>query len=95
MVSPDGGLPKCGICPTMAAAMRDGPISSGGAGMSALFHLQGTSRTAMIVEHCHKKSTTGQFLQICIEDLVMEVGMYNPLWNKKIEIYSSMSVTTH
>ena len=33
-----------------------------------LFHFQGTSRTPMIVKHCHKQSTTGKFLSLCIED---------------------------
>ena len=72
----------------MATAIRDGPVSSGGAGMMALFHMQGTSRTAMLVEHCHKQSTTGQFLQMCIEDLVREVGLYQPLWKNKFDTYS-------
>ena len=74
-----GGLPKCGICPKMATDIRDGPTTSGGAGMLSSFHYQGTICTAMIVEHCHKNSTTGNFLLICIEDLVVEVEMYNSL----------------
>lgn len=56
--------------------------------MMALFHLQGTFRTDMMVEHCHKQSTTGQFLQMCIEDLVMEFGLYHLLCNNKFETYS-------
>ena len=40
----------------MARKIRDGPVTSGGGGMLALFHYQGASRTAMIVEQCHKKN---------------------------------------
>ena len=50
-----GGLPKCEISTNRARKNRDGPVTSGGGGMLALFHYQGTSRTAMIVEQCHKK----------------------------------------
>ena len=57
-----GGLPKCGISACMATAIRDGPPSSGGGGMLSIFHFQGTSRTAMIVENCYKQYTTGKFI---------------------------------
>ena len=56
--------------------------------MIALFHLQGTSCTKMIVKHCHKNSTTGNFLQVYIEDLGMEVGMYNSLWKITLTFFS-------
>ena len=67
------GPPKYGICHTMTSTIRDGPVSSGGTGISTLFYLQGASRTAKIVI----KVYNWIFLQICIEDLVTEVGMYN------------------
>ena len=50
------GLPKCDISTSMATEIRDGPVLSDGGGMLALFHYQGTSRTAMIVEQYHTKN---------------------------------------
>ena len=70
------GLPKCGISTNMARKVRDGPVTNGGGGMLVMFHYQGTSRTAMIVEQWHTKTTAGEFLEICIEYLGMEIGWY-------------------
>ena len=81
-------LPKCGISTSISTSIRDGPVLSDGGGMLAMFHYQGTSRTAMIVEQCHKNTTAGKFLQICIEDLVMEIGWYGSLWKHTFNRFS-------
>ena len=73
-------LPKSGITSKIAADIRDGPSINGGGGVLSLFHFQGTSRTSMIVEQVSRGTPTGKFLLTCIEDLVLESGLYGSLW---------------
>ena len=60
--------------------MRDDPITSGDAGVLPLFNYQGASRTVMVVEHVYRTTLTGLFLLRCIEELVLESGLYGTLW---------------
>ena len=80
-------LGKAGMASNMQGGIRDGPILDGGAGALSLFHYQGTSRVALLLDHCVRDTPTGKQLQICIEDLVMEIGMYGPLWNQRFNTY--------
>ena len=48
----------------------------------------GTARTSMIVHHCWEYTPTGELLQLAIEDLVVEIGLYRPLWKQPFEKYS-------
>jgi len=73
-------LPKAGITSNIAADIRDGPSLSGGSGLLSLFHYSGTSRTSMIVEQVARRTPTGMFLLTCIEDLVLDSGLYGSLW---------------
>ena len=81
-------LPKAGIAYNLAEAIRDGPISCGGAGITSLYHYQGTVRTALLVEQTFRGTTTGKLLSTCIEDLVLETGLYGRLWNMPFETVS-------
>ena len=74
-------LPKAGISAHISKCIRDGPIGSGGSGVLSLYNYQGTSRTSMLVEQVNKKTPTGLFLLTCIEDLVLDAGLYGPLWD--------------
>ena len=78
-------LPKSGIAVNMTTEARDGPIPSGGAGVIFLFHYHGTSRTTMMVDQCNRQTPTGKFLNLCVEDLVLEAGLYGPLWEMPIK----------
>ena len=73
-------LGKSGIASNLKAEFRDGPILDGGAGATSLFHYQGTSRTALLIEHCARDTPTGKQIRICIEDLVLEAGLFGPIW---------------
>ena len=42
----------------------------------------------MVIEHCFRASTTGKFLKTCIEDLVLESGLYGSLWDMPFDIIS-------
>ena len=81
-------LGKAGMASNMQGGIRDAPILDGGAGALSLYHYQGTSsRVALLLDHCLRDTPTGKQLQICIEDLVLEIGMYGPLWNQRFNTY--------
>ena len=81
-------LPKAGIASNLVTPVRDAPISSGGAGIVSLYHFQGTSRTAMLVEQIFKRTTTGKLLLTCVEDLILEAGLYGSLWRMPFSLVS-------
>ena len=74
-------LPKAGISARISSSIRDGPIGSGGSGVLSLFNFQGTSRTAMVIEQVNRRTPAGMFLLQCIEDLVLDAGLYGTLWD--------------
>ena len=73
-------LPKAGISSYISTAYRDGPRDYGGAGCLSLFHCQGTTRTSMVIELVKRKTPAGFFLLLCIEDMVLDTGVYGSLW---------------
>ena len=73
-------LPKAGIAANIATDFRQGPFTSGGYGIISLYHYQGASRTAALVEHCYRQTPTGRLISICIEDLALETGYFGLLW---------------
>ena len=73
-------FPKSGITANMTIEAREGPLHSGGAGVLSLFRYQETSLIDMMVDQYNKQSPTGIFLNLCIEDLGLEAGLYGPLW---------------
>ena len=77
-------LPKSGISSTIATDIRDGPISSFGCGVLSLYHFMGTIRTSCMTEQLMQNTPLGQIIRINIEDLVIESGLYGPLWDMHI-----------
>ena len=73
-------LPRSGIASSIPTSYRDGPRDYGGAGCLSLFHCQGSTHTTLVVEHVYRKTPTGYFLLMCIEDLALETGLYGPIW---------------
>ena len=73
-------LGKSGIASNLKAEFRDGLILDGGAGATSLFHYQGTSRTVLLIEHCARDTPTRKQIRICIDDLVLEAGLFGPIW---------------
>ena len=85
-------LLKSGITTNMTTYARDCPLYNDGAGVLSLFHYQETSHTAMLVDQCNRQTPTGKFLNLCIENLVLEAGLYGPRWEipiKKIPAWVS------
>ena len=78
---------KAGMASNLQGGIRDAPVLDGGTGASLFFIIrvhQGTSRVALLLDdHCMCNTPTGKQLQICIEDLVLEIGMYGSLWTKQ------------
>ena len=82
-------LPKSGISRTMTTSVRDAPITSGGLGVPNLYKLMGTLRTALLVNQCWQKTPTRHLLHTCIEDMVLDTGLYGLLWHQNFPAYSS------
>jgi hypothetical protein len=82
-------LPKSGISRTMTSSVRDAPITSGGLGVPNLYKLMGTLRTTLLVNQCWQKIPTRYLLNTCIEDMVLETGLYGLLWYQNFPAYSS------
>ena len=72
----------------MSTEYRNGPRVYGGAGCLDLFHCQGSTRTAMVVEHIYRKTPVGYFLLMIIEDVVLETGLYGALWKMRLNTIS-------
>ena len=87
-------LPKAGISSFMSSTYRDGPRSCGGAGCLSLYHYQGTTRTSMILESIHRKTPTGYFLRLCLEDMILDIGQYGSIWELKFSEVSQY-IQTH
>ena len=66
---------------------RDGPRDSGGMDVLSLFDQQGCSKTAAL-EHLFRKSPTGIQMNICLEDVCQEIGMYGNIWTLPFGRYS-------
>ena len=81
-------LPKSGISRTMASSVRDAPITSCGLGVPNLYKLMGTLRTALLVNQCWQRTPTRHLLHTCIEDMVLENGLYGLLWHQNFPAYS-------
>ena len=73
-------LRKSKVASNLPVGIRHGPMEDGGMGVLSLYHYQGTSRIAALVDHCMRQTPTGKQIQICIEDLLLEIGMYGSLW---------------
>ena len=49
-------LGKAGMASNLQGGIRDAPVLDGGAGALSLFHYQGTSRIALLLDHCMRKN---------------------------------------
>ena len=89
-------LGKAGIASNIPTRARDGPVTSGGAGIISLFHYQGTSRSiAAMVEHVVRRTPTGIQIIMCIEDLVLDIEYYGRLWDDMPFAMYSRYVSQH
>ena len=79
---------KAGIASNISTRARDGPVTSGGASILSLFHYQGTSLIAAMVEHVVRRTPAGIQIIMCIEDLVLDIGYYGRLWDMPFATYS-------
>lgn len=73
-------LPKTGVSSTIDSSIRDGPINSFGCGVWSLYHFMSTARTTCMIEQLMHNTPLGQIIRINIEDIVIEAGLYCPLW---------------
>ena len=71
----NAGLPNGGTCRNYPRAALFGPKNEGGLGMDDLYRYQGTSRIAIIQEHLHTTTITGEMLRTSIEAAKIEIGI--------------------
>jgi len=74
-------------------ALRHAPMSHFGLDIIHLYTQMGTARVAMLVDHCWRNTPTRKFLRLNIEDIVLESGLYGPLWDQNYKMYSSWCQT--
>ena len=81
-------LGKAGMASNLQGGIRDAPVLDGGVEALSLFNYQGTLMIALLLDHCMRNTPTGKQLQLCIKDLVLEIGMYGSLL--EIGMYGSL-----
>ena len=81
----NAGLPKSGICRNYPRAALFGPKDEGGLGMDDLYTYQGTSRIAIIQEHLHADTITGEMLRTSIEAAKIEIGIGRNIFELEFE----------
>ena len=76
-------LPKAGISSCISSVVRHAPSSTQSLGLDVpnLYTVMGTARTSLLLEHCWQKTPTGQLLQVAIENHVLEVGLFDFIWD--------------
>ena len=72
-------LPRSGLSRTIVSEIGDVPIIGCGIGVLSLFHYEGTSRTAMLLDQISRNNSCGKMFMTCIEDMTLESGMHGPL----------------
>ena len=50
----------------------------------SLFHYMGTSRTSILVENIFRDTPLGKNIRVCIEDIVIDAGVYGLIWDMKL-----------
>ena len=56
---------------------------SGGGDVLSLFHYIGTTRISVLVEHVFRDTPLGKSICVCIEDIIIDAGLYGLIWNMK------------
>ena len=90
----NAALGKAGFARNLPSAIRDTDINLGGAGMLDLYLYMGTIRIHLLMEHYFRETPTGSMLKICIEDIVLEIGMEGHLTDADMEAIDSYVDTT-
>lgn len=78
------GLQKSGISKNFPIAARHAPILSGGLHVLDLYVEMGTARTQALLNHSLHATPTSHLLTVNIEHLILESGLYGPIWDAHI-----------
>jgi hypothetical protein len=88
------GLPKAGISSTIPRAIQHGPWTMGGLDMMDPYLHMGVSQIESFVSNTWKQNPTGKLMEIALEDLELELGMYQPFDNHKLKIGLQFATTS-
>ena len=86
-----GGLPRIGICRTMARSLVYAPIKYQGLGIQNLYITQGVQHVKAILNHIWQRTTTGSLILMSMEYVKMEVGIRGSIFSKDYEIYGHLA----
>lgn len=82
------GLSRSSICRTMPRAVVHGPTDEGGLGIPNLYVTQGTRQIALLTEHLHLQTMTGQLIRTSIEWAKVELGLSSNLFLYDYDTFS-------
>ena len=72
-------LPKAGINRNIKRDVLYGPIAYQGLGLKDMYLTQGIAHVCDIVEHSWKSTISGHFIEMCLEQLRLEIGRNVPI----------------
>jgi len=81
-------LPRAGFSVSMSCVFCHAPNQGFGLNVIDLYSTMGTTRTALLVHHCWKRTSTGHLLHTCIENQALEMGLYGLIWHNSFPAYA-------
>lgn len=76
----DAALPKLHIVSTLGYDYIHGSAAFQGLGLPELYHAGYSKQLEMLVDHLWKQTHTGHFIQIVIQEFILEAGSMQPLF---------------
>ena len=86
-----GGLPKIGVCRTIARELVYTPTKFQGLGIKDLYISQGLSHVKILLDHIWQRTTTGKLLCATIEYLKIEVGLRGSILRQSFDTFGHLA----
>jgi len=78
------GLSRAGIPHTIPTAIRYGPYTMGGLGLTDPYVQMGVRKLESFITNTWQKTPTGTLMEIAIDDLMLEIGMQSPFTSLRL-----------
>ena len=85
-----GGLPRIGVCRTLARALVYAPTKYQGLGVHELYISQRLSHIKNLLDHIWQRTTTGKLLTSTMEYLKIEAGVRGSILLRNYETYGAL-----
>ena len=86
-----GGLPRIGVCRTMARALVYTPLKYQGLDIKDLYISQGLQHIKALLNHIWRRTTTGTLLRTTMEHLKIEVGLTGSILSNDYQLYGELA----